>query len=1664
MAGTVLLSENVLMAQPYGNEWIAPGQRYYKIVTGEEGIYRVTYSDLLAAGFPVSVVNPRNIRLFHRGREHSRYIKDELSGVFDSDDFIEFYGKRNDGTLDRELYVEESAHSNKYHNLFSDSTAYFLTWSLTTTGKRMQSFKENNVLNLPPETYHYHDIIQIQASEYNFGLHYPLGVSGAESNASVFDFGEGWTGTALRQGQFRDLTFSGLNQIVPSGPNPIIEILLTGRNNLNHNVDILVGSTPAGLRTLQNVVWQYHYDRLVFSGLEWSDLSGGNLVCRVVVNDVGSVDRVSIKYARLVVPYGMNHESVIQRKYSIPAVNGNRSYLELQNVPPGSSIYDITDESEVGEIGYNVDGSGINAMIQNNSAGRKLLVTSRRIPVSKVIPLTMRNLPANPGFIIITSKHLRKPAGSYSDVVKAYAGYRASPAGGSYDTLLVNVEHLYDMFSYGEITPLAIYRFARYMASAANPAYIFIIGKGLTPNYNFYRRDFNTQAVKDLVPTAGYPGSDILFTAGLKGASYEPGIPIGRIASDTPADVLAYIEKVSEMESLQNDALWRKELVHLSGGADVLQQTVFKRYVDNFKQIAEGPLLGGFVSTISKRLTGTTEFVNISDLVNSGKLLITFFGHSATTSTDLDIGLVSDDNYGYRNKGKYPFMLVNGCIAGDMYNTGTSGFGEDWINTPNRGAVGFMAHSANGLTLLLRRYSDLFYEVAFSDSLYLNKGIGDIQKETGRRYLAFGGGDRNIAQVQQMALQGDPSLTMFGATHPDYEISQDQVFVESPDGQAVNIFSDFKLGMIIRNFGRTRNDSITIVVSRSLENNQVIRRDTILSKPVFYLDTIYVDVPALGLSSSGNNTFTIQIDPGNTITELNKMNNQASYTITILADLTKNLFPYNYSIISDPEPELVVQALNTLSDERQFIFELDTSAGFNSPNRKQFTLSARALAKWEVSLFDNLPETDTITFFWRSKFADVSDPQLDVWNNSSFTYIRTGGTGWAMMHHDQFHGNELEDIVLNDSKRRWEFEQYETSLQIRTFGASHPDFDFNSVQLVINTTEYIFPTRLCTNNSMNFVAFDKSSTIPYLGLGNPSILERKSCGRIPQIVNNMLNNEIQVNLDIEKYIDAVREGDYVLAFSIGNVTYENWPASTLLKLEEIGVDISAIQDLSAGEPVIFLGRKGMNSGEAQIIMANPASDAPENEQEISLITTIDGTATNGVILSPMIGPAANWETFIHQTAISEWPQSDQYYFNIYGINRNNAATLLFENVQHPQVDLSAVNPSSYPFLRLELYLEDQVFLTPAQLKKWIVIFEGLPDGILLYKDGQPIRDISKTEGELHESVFIFDNYSRMDFKDSVMVEYSLFNIDQRTPFIDTLNISPVLSGNRVEFSLVLNTLGKSGINDLRVFANPAVQSEHDYNNNLIFFPGYLNVRGDNTNPIMEVTVDGTFIMNGDIVSPTPLIVLRLKDENKVLPKQDTAGVNLYLTRQCDGCTPVRANFSSANVVWSPATASEDFRVEYQPNTLEDGIYTLKAEAADATGNESGSEPYTVTFEVINESQITNFYPYPNPFSTRTQFVFTLTGSEIPDDIIIQIMTVNGTVVREITMEEIGPIRIGNNRTEYAWDGRDEYGDQLANGVYLYQVKILKHGTDMKHRATAGDRAFKHGFGKLYLLR
>ena len=125
----VLLIPFTLLAQrPFGNEWINPSQEYLAIKVAEDGIYRVSYDELSAATQTnLSSVNPDNFQLFYRGKE--QYIHVQLKGsAFQSGDYIEFFGKKNRGEIDRPLFREPEDQVNTTHAIFSDTSVYLLTW------------------------------------------------------------------------------------------------------------------------------------------------------------------------------------------------------------------------------------------------------------------------------------------------------------------------------------------------------------------------------------------------------------------------------------------------------------------------------------------------------------------------------------------------------------------------------------------------------------------------------------------------------------------------------------------------------------------------------------------------------------------------------------------------------------------------------------------------------------------------------------------------------------------------------------------------------------------------------------------------------------------------------------------------------------------------------------------------------------------------------------------------------------------------------------------------------------------------------------------------------------------------------------------------------------------------------------------------------------------------------------------------------------------------------------------------------------------------------------------------------------------------------------------------------------------------------------------------
>jgi hypothetical protein len=908
-------------------------------------------------------------------------------------------------------------------------------------------------------------------------------------------------------------------------------------------------------------------------------------------------------------------------------------------------------------------------------------------------------------------------------------------------------------------------------------------------------------------------------------------------------------------------------------------------------------------------------------------------------------------------------------------------------------------------------------------------------------------------------LQGDPAIKLFGTNIPDYEINANNVESVSLTNKGVTAEADsFAIALGVRNFGAYIDDSLEVYISRRLQDGKIIPYDTVSFAPVRNLDTLIYSIDNNLPGNSGVNTFDITLDPAAKIVEHSELNNFVAFNEFIPLSGTINLAPLNFSIQPTKTLNLLTQSGDPLAASRDYLFELDSTFLFTSLFKKSTTQTGKLIVEWpSVNLLPN----DSIAYYWRTKYAILNPNEADKWTDNSFTVIDGSDPGWAQVEYHQMKNNEMKGLAPNEGTRQIDFLETQLPIEVTAHGANSVNYSYQDTELIIDGLPFIFPGTftLCANNRLNLVAFNQSSAAPYAPVLGGQV-QAWTCGRSPQVINSY-----PAGRTLDEILDAIIMGDKVLIFTTGTFDFNSLSATTMAKLEELGADAAVMGAKLPEEPYIMLGFKGAGSGNSMAeIVADPASTTPTDEQTLSFGTNVIGVFASGDITSPDIGPALSWNKLSLQVNTME--PSDVFGMDVIGKNFAGDETVLFSNVQTNTLDLVAVDAAIYPYLKLNLQLEDNASKTAPQLDKWLVTYSPPAEAYLTYLNNSEGGSLSLTlqEGKKLTTTFGFVNITDIQFTDSLKVKYTIFNQDQRKSETREFNIEVPEPLDTTFFDIAIDSRNRVGINNLEVAVNTLIEPEQIYQNNNISLSNYLTVSRDAANPLLEVSFDGEYIFDGDIVSPNPNIHITIRDDNPYLLKTDTTGIDIFVTRPCEGCGAERVSLAASDISWTPQNDSEPFGIDYQPQNLVDGVYQLSVQVEDASGNKSGLEPYVIHFEVINKSTITNFYPYPNPFSTSVRFVFTLTGTEVPDQIMIRIFTVSGRVVREITQDELGPLRIGNNATDYAWDGRDEFGDQLANGVYLYKVFIKKNGQNIEKRDSAGDRGFKNGYGKLYLLR
>jgi hypothetical protein len=1040
---------------------------------------------------------------------------------------------------------------------------------------------------------------------------------------------------------------------------------------------------------------------------------------------------------------------------------------------------------------------------------------------------------------------------------------------------------------------------------------------------------------------------------------------------------------------------------------------------------------------------------------------MTFFGHAASSGFDQNI----DDPEYYNNTGKYPFMLANSCFSGNIHKSNNQSTSEWWVLTEEKGAIGFMASVGKGISPYLNHYSDELYK----NISYLNYGmpIGYQQQQTIKLAQQ---GNLNAPGIEStchdMLLHCDPALRLYSAEKPDL-IIKDNDITPSP-AEITTVQDSFRVNIHMSNPGKAFADTFIVRITRKYPDNSTDEYEETIEGCLYEQD-LEVKMPVDPTKGAGLNTISVYLDFYDQIEELSETNNEASFNFLIKTGDIYPVYPYEFAIFPDNTVTLKASTGDPFIGDTEILFEMDTTDLFNSNMGTAMYAGQTTNTGGVITWTPPAILSDTTVYYWRVA-ANHPVPDSISWRESSFIYI-PGKTGWSQAHPFQFKKDDYAFINLNREERR--FDYIETPKKLKCVNIGTPaSSQFEHIRFTIDNAisngngdnGSCFPTSAMLIAVIdpvtlkawpaNIADYGQSNYPICTGLSRPQYYFVFPSGNTESRQNmiNMINNEVP-------------DGYFVLAYSFRNGNFEAWAESEYVCFENMGA--SQIRNLNNLIPYIFFCEKG-NPMTAEETYGSTTNDRIEFEQD--LYTDFN----YGTITSTIAGPAQEWQS-LHWYQEPDEPDNDSSFLEILYYDPVTNSTEIFDTIFPSTYDLqnlqNHIDYEEHPLLKLNFWTRDDSTKTPGQLKKWQLMFEGVPETAINPSDGFFISGDSITQGEHLEFAVATKNISPYDM-DSLLVKYWLQTGDNQIVQIEQHRLAPHPSGDIAIDTMTFDTDELTGLNSVWIEYNPVVdggdydQPEQYHFNNIAQY--YFYAESDNTNPLLDITFDGIHILDGDIVSAKPEILISLKDENPVFPISDTSLFRVYLTNIETGAEQriyFRDSMGNEVLHFIPAELPKNkAKILYEPEFSKDGIYQLRVQATDASGNESGDYDYIISFEVITESTITHVLNYPNPFSTSTRFVFELTGSVVPDVFRIEIYTVTGIMVKVIDKAELGPVHIGRNITEYAWDGRDMYGDQLANGVYFYRIKTRISGESIEHRSNESDKYFKKNIGKMYLMR
>jgi uncharacterized repeat protein (TIGR01451 family) len=686
----------------------------YKVFVEQDGLYQLTYSDLEEAGLPVGDLNPQTLQIFNKGHEVAIRVIGEGDGSFDQDDYILFYGRKN-------------------NTQYTDVNVYWLAFDQE-MGRRMEE-RDGTPGSAPvPESFWTAAHLE---EDLRFLPRYP------ES-----EDGDHWFWNYVYPPSIPSQTYiTTLENLGGASYDATVTMHVLGGAEIPHTVEISFNGNYVG-----DVSWAGLGPITPTVAFPSAFLQEGNneiVLASPNAEDLFYVDWLEIGYRDT---YRAESD---QLYFSIDM--GDTWDFEISGFLTESlAVYDITEPVSPAHV-VNVQTVPIGAEFAlrfQDSPGpeTQYLALSPSHWLGATIegdtPSDWLSPDNGADYIIIT------PHEFYADVLPL-AEYRALQG---LRVAVVELQDVYDEFWYGLLDAKAIRAFLSYAYEywePPAPSYVVLVGDG---SFDF-KDVWGAGEPNPLPPYLAYVDPWIGLVAAdnryvmIAGEDILPEMYIGRLPVNDSAQVQTMVSKIITYEGAP-DADWHANLVF---------------YTDDADEAGDFPYLSDLVAdhlvpppyTVNKIYLGETctpagtcrdQFL---EAVNeTGALMVNYVGHAGPQIWASESLFTVGDLPELTNGDKMPIHLPMTCNDGYFTIPGYPSLGESAVRIDGRGAVASWSPSGLGLATGHDRLNRGFFRAVLMDGV---RELGQAAV-SGKLWLYASG--ENLDLVDTYHVFGDPALRL----------------------------------------------------------------------------------------------------------------------------------------------------------------------------------------------------------------------------------------------------------------------------------------------------------------------------------------------------------------------------------------------------------------------------------------------------------------------------------------------------------------------------------------------------------------------------------------------------------------------------------------------------------------------------------------------------------------------------------------------------------------------------------------------------------------------------------------------------------------------------------------------------------------------------------------